>query len=83
MKLQKKHLNKLFIVTWKDAKGEVSCTLSDFLREGWMINKTVGWLKYFDKEKVIIATETSELNDILDLSWLPRGWITSMEEIEE
>jgi len=83
MRLSKKNLNQLCIVTWKDAKGVQGDTLSSFLKEGWMVNKTVGWLKYYDKEKVITASEMSEGREELDMVWIPRGWITDVEWIEE
>ncbi len=46
MKLNKKNINQLCIVTWRDAKSEIGVSLTSFLKEGFIINKTVGWLTY-------------------------------------
>jgi len=83
MRLSKKNLNQLCIITWKDAKGSIGVTLKDFLKEGWMINKTVGWIVYFDKEKVILATEINDNSDTKDLVWIPYHWVNNIEWIEE
>ena len=83
MKLYRKNLNQLCIITWKDAKGDMNVTLAAFLKDGWEINTTVGWLIYFDNEKIVLATEKSELCEGKDLVWIPKGWETKIEFIEE
>ena len=83
MKLYKKNLNSLCILTWKDAKGQMGATLATFLKEGFIINKTVGWLEHFDKEKVVLSTEKSENSDTMDLVMIPYDWIINIEWIEE
>ena len=82
MKLYKKNLGQLCILRWKDAKGQMGTTLQAFVKEGFMVNKTVGWLEYFDKEKVVLVTERSEQVENVDAVMIPAGWIVGVEWIE-
>lgn len=50
MRLYKKELNKLCKVTWYDARSEIRTELAPFIKEGFAIIISVGWLKYFDKK---------------------------------
>ena len=84
MKLYKKELNKLVKVIWKDAKSAISANLHDFVKSGFAIKRSVGWLKYFDKEKIVIASEnTISDEDEFDLTMIPFDWVTEMEFVEE
>ena len=82
MKLNKKNINQLCIVTWKDAKCEAGATLTAFLKEGFFINKTVGWVMYYDKDKLVIATEKCANTETMDMVMIPRLWVDEIEWIE-
>ena len=83
MKLYKKEIGKLCVIKWKDAKGGIRCSLQDFIKSGFAINITVGWLKYFDKEKVITASEcTVGDDDVFDLCLIPYDWIVEIRFVE-
>ena len=83
MRLSKKSLNKLAIVAWEDAKGQMGTTLQAFLKEGFIVNETVGWLVYYDLKKVVLQTERSVGMDSGDFVMIPRGWIVKIEFVEE
>lgn len=83
MKLNKKNLNKLCIITWKDAKGSMGTTLQAFLKEGFITNETVGWLVHYDLDKVVLCTERAKEIDNGDFVLIPRGWISCIEYIED
>jgi len=84
MKLLKREIDKLFLVKWKDAKGEIRASLTDFIKKGFAINTTVGWLKYYDKEKIVLASERTEGDaDIFDLTMIPFDHIIEMAEQKE
>ena len=82
MKFHKKELNKLFIVRWEDARAGLTVSLAEFVKYGFAMKETVGWLKYYDKEKIIVATErTLTDEDEFDLTIIPRRNITEMQEL--
>lgn len=84
MELYKKELNKLVVVRWKDAKGIIRGSLNTFVKEGFAINITVGWLKYFDADKIITASEyTVGDEETFDLCMIPRDWIEEVKFVEE
>lgn len=80
MKLYKKEIGKLFLTTWKDAWAESGITLRDALKKGFEVNHTIGWLRYFDNDKIIISHEYSDHCEVEDFSFIPRDWIIEMEE---
>jgi len=76
MKLYKKELGKVCLITWSDAWTELDTTLVEFLNQGFANKETVGWLEYFDKEKIIICTERSGMRK--DLTMIPYGWVKEL-----
>ena len=82
MRLYKKNLNQPCIVTWLDAKAEYSVSVHDFINSGFKINKTIGWLKHFDKECVVIATKiTKDEESLYDLVMVPKEQVKEIEFI--
>ena len=84
MRLCKKNLDKLCKIRWKDAKGGIRQSLVEFIKDGFAVNVTVGWLKHYDKEKIVIASEYTEKDfDTFDLCMIPRGWIKDLTFLEK
>jgi len=84
MKLYKKELNKLCVVKWKDAKGIIRGEMNKFIKDGFAVNVTVGWLKYFDSDKIVMASEFTVGDDeVFDLNMIPRDWIEELKFVEE
>jgi len=83
MKLCKKYLKRLCLVEWEDAKGQYATSLDRFVKEGLCINNTCGWLLYYDREVVVVCTETSSSTESLDLVMIPRGWVKNIKWLKE
>ena len=81
MKLLKRDIGKLFLVRWEDANSEYATTLEDFLKKGFAVKESVGWLKHFDKDKIIFASERCE--NTFDLTMLSPDWVIEMTEQKE
>ncbi len=83
IRLKKKDINKLCIVSWEDAKGDYNVTLDDFLKEGFIINLSVGFLMYYDSKKIILASEISKSSKNCDLCMIPSGWVKEIKWLKE
>lgn len=83
MKLYKKELNKLCKVVWKDARYETGITLREMIKKEFEVNTSVGWLRHFTKEYVIISAEYSLYSEGEDFTLVPIEWITELEMLEK
>jgi len=77
---------KLVEVYWNDARGEIHSTLDEVLKMGFCKKITVGWLVYKDEDKVIVATERVEGEDMDgrmsgDFTLIPAKWVKKIRRI--
>jgi len=88
MKLSKNKLYKLCKVIWNDAQTKSSEVLSDFIKDAFAEKVSVGWLVYFDNEKLIlcperITTQDFNVNMFGDFTAVPIKWIKEITFIKE
>jgi hypothetical protein len=88
MIIKKSNLGKLCMVYWDDARGEIHSTLDEVLKMGFYGMITVGWLMYEDEDKVVVATERVECEEMDgrmtgDFTLIPRNWIKKIVKLKE
>lgn len=86
MKFKKKDIGKLCIVAWYDACTHTRVKLDQALTEGLSVNKSVGWLGFYNGKMIAILHEISGVDDIeskkeYDITVIPRGWVKSFKFI--
>ena len=75
-------IDKIVLVTWKDAKSELGTSLGEFVKRGFVINNSVGWLKLYDEEKVVLCSEKAiNADDSDDFTMIPTQWIIDIKEL--
>ena len=79
MRLYKKDVGRLCLVTWIDAYSDTSTSFEAFKKEEDCVNVSVGWLVHFNKEYVYLKTETSNKPGVDDFTRIPFGWVKKVE----
>jgi len=83
MRFYKREIGKKVIIKWDDTISHLAVKLEQVLKEGCAKKTNIGWLAYYDKDKVILKSEKWAGDDSGDYTLIPRGMITEVRVLDD